>query len=109
MLKFISTFTSYFQTTMRKRSTPAPTLTPPAQPSTRALRRQPVPPPTFAPCSHEVQSAAEAWIDIFTETLALLVTEEATRAQNLKRVQEARELADRALAEIEDRWPGVKL
>ena len=60
--------------------------------------------------SHQVRLAAEYWLDVFTERLLQITADESNRGYTVSTVAEmARSLADAALSEYEQRWPGVKL
>lgn len=52
---------------------------------------------------------AEIWMDLYCAFLADLVDSDATQERNLEMVSQARVLADKAMTEVEERWPGVKL
>lgn len=56
--------------------------------------------------SARVRRSAELWLDLFCEAVFAFVSEGASAANATDR---ARELADRALTTIEERWPEVRL
>jgi hypothetical protein len=55
-----------------------------------------------------VKRSAELWLDVFSEVLPIYLGEDGETPPD-RAVTNARLLADRAVDEFEQRWPGVKL
>jgi hypothetical protein len=56
-----------------------------------------------------MKRAAEFWVDIFQSSLEILLVESINKNNFQEIAHDARAMADAALTEYENRWPGVRL